>query len=378
MKATVYDVEERLPGRSYLAGLDHFRLRRTEEISAETLLKNPQITLYAFDDEGRNAVFVETPPGVDLTAAPFYYLAQKEHAGRVYTLPYKTFNDLARTLPDPEHLILLYSVGRCGSTLLCKALDGLGGIVTLSEPDIYTHIAGMRPPDGSRDAELTELTGGAARFSCRNTTTGQNPVHILKFRSQCTEMADLFHEACPNAYSLFLAREFTGWMRSMGRLSKIYDPDREASYQRNKPNLTMFGYPRDRYLSLLRADPVPPATRLEDLALHWTSVIKRFLDLHERGTVPNSLTYDDLVANSDSALLAVAEACRLPVAQLERALETFKRDSQAGTHLSGRTLREQGLHELGDDDIRQAEALARRYGLEPDLAQNLPGNLLRA
>ena len=322
--------------------------------------------------------FAAKLPDVDLTAAPFYYLAQKEHAERVYTLPYKTFNDLARTLPDPSHLVLLYSVGRCGSTLLCKALDGLGGIVTLSEPDVYTHIAGMRPSDGSRDAELTELMGSAARFSCRHTTTGQNPVHILKFRSQCTEMADLFHEACPDAYALFLAREFTGWLRSMGRLSKIHDPDREASYRRSKPNLTMFGYPRDRYISLLRTDPVPLATRLEDLALHWTSVIKRFLDLHEHGTVPNSLTYDDLIANPERALLAVAEACRLPVAQLERALETFKRDSQAGTHLSGRALREQGLHELSDENVRQAEAVARRYGLEPNLAENLPGNLLRA
>ena len=119
MKATVFDVQERLPGRSYLAGLDHFRLLRTGEVSAETLLNNPQITIYAFDDEGQRAVFVETPPGINLTAAPFYYLAQKEHAERVYTLPYKTFNDLARTLPDPTHLVLLHSVGRCGSTLLC-------------------------------------------------------------------------------------------------------------------------------------------------------------------------------------------------------------------------------------------------------------------
>lgn len=378
MTATVYDVEGRLPGRSHLAGLDHFRLRRAGEVPAETVLGTPSVTLYAFDDEGKTAVFVETPPGVDLSAAPFYYLAQKEHAARVYTLPYGTFNALARTLPDPEHLILLYSVGRCGSTLLCRALDRLGGTVTLSEPDVYTHIAGMRPRGGSRDAELTELAGSTARFSCRDKTARQNPSRILKFRSQCTEMADLLHKACPNAYALFLTRGFAGWMRSMGRLSKIHDPDREASYRRNKPNPTMFGYPRDRYISLLRADPVPPATRLEDLALHWTSVTKRFLDLHEHGTIPHSLTYDDLIADPKRAVLAVAEACHLPAAQLDRALETFEHDSQAGTHLSGRTLREQGLHELSDEDLRRAEAVARRYGLEPDVAEDLPGNLLRA
>ena len=376
MHADVYEVESLAKGRSYIAGLDHFDLRHTGSVSADTLLSTPDIPLYAFDDAGRHAVLVETPSDVDLTVSPFYYLAQKEHARRVFTVPYETFNELARALPDPAHLMLLYSVGRCGSTLLSKALEKLGDVTTLSEPDAYTHIAGMRLPDGSRDQELIELARSATRFLQRDKTSRQATL-ILKFRSQCIEMADLLHKACPDAHALFLVRDFTGWMRSMGRLSRIHDPDREASYQKSKLNPTMFNYPRDRYISLLRADPTPPETRLEDIALHWTSVTKRFLDLHRRGVIRDSLTYDDLIQQPERTLQAVATACHIAVGDLDAALAIFEHDSQAGTHLSGRTLREQAAYELSDEDIKCAEAVTLRHGLDPDITAHLPGHLMR-
>lgn len=375
MRADVYEITGLADGKSYLAGLDHFDLRPMGSVSADTLLSEPHISLYAFDDAERRAVFVETPPDIDLTAAPFYYLAQKEHAQRVFTVSYEAFNELARTLPDPANLILLHSVGRCGSTLLCKALGKLDNITTLSEPDAYTHIAGMRPPDGSRDQELTELTKSATRFLQRNETSRQ-ATWILKFRSQCIEIADLLHKVCPDAHALFLARDFAGWLRSMGRLSKIHDPDREASYQRSKSNPTMFNYPRDHYISLLRADPTPPETRLEDIALHWTSVTKRFLDLHERGVIHDLLTYDDLIQQPKRTLQAVATACHMPVSNLDDALAIFEHDSQAGTELSGRALREQNVHELSDEDVKRAEAVALRYGINSNTS--LPGNLLNS
>ena len=371
MNAAVYEVEGLAKGKSYLAGLDHFDLRSVGSVPAETLLNTPHISLYAFDDAERRAVFVETPPEVDLTAAPFYYLAQKEHAQRIFTVPYEIFNELARTLPDPMNLILLHSVGRCGSTLLCKALGQLG-VTTLSEPDVYTCVVGMRLPDGSRDEELTELLKSATRFHCYG--AGADTTWLLKFRAMCVEIGDLLDKAFPDARALFLGRNLESWLRSMGRLVQLGNPEREAFYRANKGKSTMFGYPRERYISLLRTAPTPE-TRLEDMALLWTSLVKRFLDLEQKGTIPSSLTYKDLSEHPEAALRAVAQVCHLPTDELENALKTFEQDSQAGTHLSGRTLREQGLYELSAKDIRRAEAVARRYGLEPALTSELPGLL---
>ena len=371
MDASVYEVKGLEKGKSYLAGLDHFELRQVDTVPADVLLNTPHVSLYAFDDAERLAVFVETPPEVDLTAAPFYYLAQKEHARRVFTVPYETFNELAQILPDPANLILLYSVGRCGSTLLCKALGELG-VTTLSEPDIYTCVAGMRLPDGSRDAELTELLRSATWFYCYG--SGADTTWLLKFRAQCIEIGNLLYEAFPDACTLFLGRDLESWLRSIGRLIQLGDPEREVYYRANKGQATMFGYPRERYISLLRRAPAPE-TRLEDTALLWTSLVKRFLDLEQKGAVSFSLTYKDLTENPEATLCAVAQACQLPTDSLESALKVFEHDSQAGTHLSGRTLREQGLYELNSEDIKRAKAVARRYGLEPDTS-HLPGHLL--
>lgn len=140
----------------------------------------------------------------------------------------------------------------------------------------------------------------------------------------------------------------------------------------------MFIYPRDRYISLLRADPTPPETRLEDIVLHWTAVIKRFLDLHAHGVIRYSLTYEDLTQRSEHALQAVATACHVPVNDLDDALAILEHDSQAGTDLSGKLLREQSVHELTEDDLRRAQATAQRHGLEPDIALHLPAHLLNS
>jgi hypothetical protein len=367
---TVLGLDE---GKSSVGGLDHFRLKDAGPLPADTLLSTPNLSLYSFDDASRRAVFVETPAEVDLNAFPFLYMAQKEHATRVLTVPYETFNALAQTLPEPSSLLLLHSVGRCGSTLLCKALAELGEVTTLSEPDVYTCAVGMREGDGSRDTELAQLLGSATRFLCRS-EGGEQTFKVLKFRAWCLEVADLLVQACPNAYALFLCRELEGWIRSMARFLKLKDPEREAQFQAAKPNLTMATYPRERFIMLLRNRT--PETRLEDAALGWTSLMKRYHEFFEGGIISHALTYDDLLASPTEALRAVSRVCGLPQDALESALEVFEHDSQAGTELSRETSRQRGAHDLSETDIAFVKRVAASYGVNPDITAPLPGHLL--
>lgn len=283
---------------------------------------------------------------------------------------------LAAELPDPPHLVLLHSVGRCGSTLLCKVLGELGDVVSLSEPDVYTCAVGMRLPDGSRDAELTELLRSATRFLGLNTAAAHEGVFLLKFRSWCIEVADLLQQACPDAHALFLGRDLEGWIRSMGRLLKLNNPEREAQYQREGVKTPLFTYPRDRFISLLRHSSFLPEIWLEDVTLGWVSVMSRYYELYQQGVITHALTYNELIRHPEQASLTVAAACHIPVNNIDAALAIFKHDSQAGTHLSGRELREQALYELSDEDIERAEAVALRHGLRSDIASHLPGGLL--
>lgn len=376
MQADVYTVQSVANGKSSLAGLDHFDLKREGTLLTDALLLLPNITLYSFDDTTRSAVFVETSAEANLTAAPFYYRAQKDYAQRVFTVSYKAFNALAEELPDPPQLVLLHSVGRCGSTLLCNALGELGNVVSLSEPDMYTCAVGMREPDGSRDAELTDLLRSATRFLSFS-TDAQDGVLLLKFRAWCLEIADLLARACPDAHALFLGRNLEGWIRSMGRLLKVTDPEREAMYQRQGVDTPMFDFPRDRFISLLRSSSFVPEIWLEDVTLGWVSLMVRYYERYEQGVIEHALTYDDLIREPYKAIAAVAAACQLPGDDFTAALAVFENDSQAGTHLSGRMLREQKSGELSESEVTRAEAVARRFGIEPDLTASLLGNLLR-
>ena len=116
-----------------------------------------------------------------------------------------------------------------------------------------------------------------------------------------------------------MGRDLPGWLRSMGRLVRLGDPEREAHYRDNRGSLTMYTFPRNQYISLLRADPTPPETRLGDIALGWTSLTKRYLDLYERSLIRHALTITDLTEQPQRSLRPVAGALHLPLTQLDRA-----------------------------------------------------------
>ena len=306
-----------------------------------------------------------------LSAAPFYYAAQREHATRLLTIPYSDFNTLALGLPDPP-LNLLYSVGRCGSTLLSNALRQLEEVVTLSEPDVYTHVVGMREPDGSRDAELIALLRSATRFLCSSTQAKW----FIKFRGSCIEIADLMAEAFPEAEALFLYRDLKGWSQSMERLIRVREEERqerEAHSPAQAARMSYSRYPRDRYTSLLRQVASPPETRAESIAFNWASLVLRYLSHHRAGIIHHALNYTTLTTLPEASLEAVMRVYNLPCHDLTGALGSFEQDSQQGTKLSRAALRRGKDDEPRPSDFEAAEAIITGYGLEAD--PYLPGDL---
>src|ERR1051325_7084918 len=137
MEARVLHIKEKLktvaPG---LVGRSNFKLRAGGTFDPRNLLRDPHFSLYCLDFENRQALFVETPPECDLSRAPFLYQAQYDAARRLIQIPYETLHRLAaEVVLDPSRLILIYSVGRCGSTLVSHAFNEVEGVESLSEPD---------------------------------------------------------------------------------------------------------------------------------------------------------------------------------------------------------------------------------------------------
>ena len=120
-----------------------FNFTEGPAIDPEVVITNPLISLYCLDHANRRALFVETAPGVDLAQAPFFYQAQYENSVQLIAVAYETLHELAgRIALDDRKVILVYSVGRAGSTLLGSALNAAEGIVGISEPDVFTQQVG--------------------------------------------------------------------------------------------------------------------------------------------------------------------------------------------------------------------------------------------
>jgi hypothetical protein len=231
MEATILHIEEKVKkGDLNHARLSDFRCRVETTVDARMILDRPEITLYCLDDASRQAVFVEAPPGVDLSEQPFYFLAQYQNAHRLLTTPYDGLHELAAAMGDRfQTLIPMYSVGRSGGTLVSRAVNRLDRVVSLDEPDIYNNIVQMRPGDGSRDVELTRLLQSGTRLLFKTVKPGADTLFI-KFRSMSIEIGDLMYKAFPSSKGMFLYRNAETWARSAGRaIEALIEPHARAS-----------------------------------------------------------------------------------------------------------------------------------------------------
>jgi len=134
---------------------------------------------------------------------------------------------LADAMRDPfNELILLYSVGRCGGTLVSRAVNRLDGVLGLDEPDVYNNIVLMRPRDGSRDVDLTRLLHSCTRLLHRPSRQDVKTLFI-KFRGTSTEIGDLMFKAFPASKGIFLYRNAETWAESAGRALESAAESRE-------------------------------------------------------------------------------------------------------------------------------------------------------
>lgn len=405
---TLWEIERKNKSNELnIASRQDFQLKTPTSMHEDSIICNPQLSLYCLDDKSKSAVFVETPPEVEISQHSFYYQAQYEHAQRVVTVPYEILNRLAETMDREFHtLVFIYSVGRCGSTLLSRAFAQVNSILSLSEPDVYTQIVAARPSNGTRDAELTRLAQSCTSLLYKSARPGQN-VFIIKFRSFSIHIADLLFKAFPFARSVFLYRDAETWARSAARAFDIFNP---TILERSAVAVQEEGEMMDRLIPLLpkyircrghagmddnddlddsfisprlkaqanRTDPLrrqlpgdlrPAAiSQMKILALMWLSVMERYLELDASGVPFSALRYESLVANPDRVLRAIFEYCHVSSEALSVAAAVFSRDSQGGTKLSWERVRQNVSGEVLDYFLPEIREVLREHS-----RINIPG-----
>lgn len=349
MSAQVLHILEKLKAHEFVnAEMGNFAVAEGESIPTAQVINHPHVSLYCVDDARQSAIFVETPPDVDLEAAPFYYAAQYNHALRLFAVPYEEFHQAACDI-KMGRVIYVHSVGRCGSTVISKAFGAVDGVRSLSEPDIFTQLHIMRYLDKTRDAEFTHLLTSAIRFFSKD-----SQILVLKFRAMCIQIGDLLHNIHPEAHNLFLYRNAETWTFSMG-VDSIDPQERRAPstevplFRRSMAPLSVeFARKHGR-----------EGSRVEFAAMSWLSLMERFLELRAQGIPFFAVRYEDIRDQPKQVLQEVFNYCGLTTADIDATYQVFATDAQEGTGFSRASMQARPRVPFDEADYAQFYAVFR-------------------
>ncbi len=316
-----------------LASLQDFTWEAGNTVDAHSLIDNPTISLYCFDDDSQQAIFASLPESIDLSQVTFVYQSQFDNAEYLIAVPYTIFLQLAQNFDvDDRQLICIHSVGRCGSTLMTQALNELDSTIAFSESDIFSNFVTIRHT--SRDEQIL-LLQASFKFMFRPTVVGDNKRYVLKFRNHCSDIMDIFFEAFPNAKHLFMYRNAMDWVSSLYRI--IYNTGRshlQLSYDEAvEQHQLYFNLPIEEVTPLFDSSQGTFSITLCRAVL-WVQMMNRYAEFYERGLRPIVIRYEDLIEHRDDMLLKLFDVLDLPQDALRKAQSAFERDSQAGTKMA--------------------------------------------
>ncbi|MEK8015801.1 MAG: sulfotransferase [Candidatus Parabeggiatoa sp.] len=308
-----------------------FALSNGGMISAQVIIENPNISLYCLDVENQRALFVETHADADLFEAPFYYQAQYENAIGLFAVSYETLHQLANDICfDSKRLILIYSVGRCGSTLLSSALNQVENLISFSEPDILNQLVEIRHSYGD-NADVNELLQSCIKILCKSSKSDSLPLTwSIKVRRLDIEIADLMFKNFPDAKAIFLYRDAETWVKSAFRAFLTPDDLNSTGLAKLQTDLE----PLVPLIAKYSAEESKSLSAVEILTLTWLSVMERYFILYQQNFAMFTVRYRELITNSQQVLKEIFEYCGIPTTDFTEVLKVLKKDSQEGTVFS--------------------------------------------
>jgi len=196
MSLTEHAIRSRTREIATISGPGDFELEMGRAVDSSRMF-DPDVSPYCFDFANRTLFCVSTP---DISGATFFYQAQRQQACHAIKIP---FESLPAGPPSPA---LIFSIGRCGSTLLVRAL-GAAGLHAVSEPDFFTQAACYQPLDLS----LRSAIAGATKLL---------PYSVIKLRLECNNAPLLLAGAFHSPRIMFILRDPVDWAASLRRLSR--------------------------------------------------------------------------------------------------------------------------------------------------------------
>jgi hypothetical protein len=331
MKAANFEiVSKRRPDPVGLVDIKDFELRENGQIDATEILSKAHITLYAFDFEHGQAVFVETSPTADLSHAPFYYQAQYENAVRVITLSFETMIGLAQSVTvDDSKLIFIHSPGRSGSTLASQIFAQVPGVINMSEPDVLTQLVVARFMQADQKDMVKMLLDASIRLLCK---TPAQTAWVIKGRSWVIELGDWLHELYPHAKNLYLYREAESWIKS--NLGAFMDEIERTPEEHRQFEIETRGWMKLLTPSIARYDADQHLSLTGLTSLMWLDSMGRYTELHQAGIDMLAIPYANWKLDPRRTALSMLDYCNCYPNDMTPIEETLAKDSQAGSAIS--------------------------------------------
>lgn len=210
--------ESRAPFNVVSVGdLARVRVSRDKQFAAQRLTKAIPYCLDLVNN--RLIVALDTDPHL-AAKAPFHYLYLRDNCELYASLNWQQVSQLLtpKIGPDP---ILLYSPGRCGSTLATQMV-GSKETIALSEPDYFTQIAQLthavrnRKLPGRPKKDIRNLS--RALFLTTRLLLQPLQTHLpvlIKMRAHANLAPLMLLQVCRYTQkTIFLDRDFAPWYRS--------------------------------------------------------------------------------------------------------------------------------------------------------------------
>lgn len=357
MSATLHDIVERSGvGTVPRARLDNFRLGEGHGVDPAHALRDPRFSLYCVDHARRRVLFVETPPTIDLAAAPFVHATQFEAATRVIAMDLADLHALAeRDPPRDEQITLVFTMGRAGSTLLSAAYRAAPGVVSLSEPDVLGDLDRRHALGLDADATLIGSIRSALRVLCRPYGAASPPrAWVFKLRRQALFQGALYGAALPAARRIYLYRSAPGWIRSVMRIDRDRTPDPDAPRDPEaRRRLTSYVAPR---LADYLADPSTDRSAPAIGATYWRAHLAQYCRLVAGGLDFVAVRYRVLRDAPDAIMARLCAHSGIEPVAPEALRAVFARDAQAGTRLARAKQRDVELDAAAHASIERALA----------------------
>ena len=336
---------------------DDFQTHRGQPVDPSVVLETSNISLYCLDHANHRALFVETSPDVDLLQAPFYFIAQYEHAQKLIAVPYDTLHALAKKVEvNPQCVILFYSTGRCGSTLFSNVMNLNPAIVSFSEPDVFSQLVMIRTAGQSTDLEIASLLYDSIMIMSSNAHKQGYQYYAFKFRSYVLSVSDLLYQTIPQAKILFLYRNALTWAYSFSRAFGSSDDNLGERLEK-----LGFRYMIPSVNKHLKAQN-NSMSWVEYLAYMWVSTMQDSRWLRQQGATLASARFEDLKATPQAVIQSLLAHCGLSMPEPEQLADILAKDSQAGT--AGAQDRQEPARRLTDTDLAELERIIRKMDAE--------------